>query len=52
MRKLVEWYKKQSDTTKALIWLGVVALIGIILRWDYIVESVTRGFEFYSTGDK
>lgn len=50
MKQIVEWYKNQSDTTKALIWLGVVALIGIILRWDYIMENAARGFEFYSKG--
>lgn len=52
MKKIIDWYRKQSDTTKAMIWLGVIAVIGIILRWDYIMENAARGFNFYSTGGK
>ena len=30
--KIKTWYKAQSDTTKAFIWIGLVALIGIRRR--------------------
>lgn len=46
--KISNWWKKQSDSTKALLLIGTVALIGIILRWNTIVEQAQRGFEFYS----
>lgn len=52
MKRIAEWYKKQSDTTKALIWLGVAAIIGIALRWNYIIDSARSGFEFYSGSGK
>lgn len=47
--KLKKWYKAQSDTTKALIWIGLIAVIGIIIRWDAVVEGVKHGFGFYSS---
>lgn len=46
--KIKTWYKAQSDTTKAFIWIGLVALVGILLRWDAVVEGVKHGFVFYS----
>ncbi len=48
MKKIVQWYRSQSDTTKAFIWLGIICIIGIIIRWDYIVQMASRGFSFYS----
>ena len=45
--KIKTWYKSQSDTTKAFIWIGLVALIGILLRWNAVVEGVKHGFGFY-----
>ena len=47
--KIKTWYKAQSDTTKALLWIGLAALIGIILRWDAVVEGIRHGFRFYSS---
>lgn len=47
--KIADWYRNLSPTAKGLIWVGVIAVIGIILRWDYIIDHVKRGFEFYNT---
>lgn len=47
-RKIKEWYKAQSDTTKAFIWIGIIAAIGIVIRWDAVVEGAAKGFDFYS----
>jgi len=47
-RKIKEWYSSQSDSTKAMIWIGLVCIIGIILRWDAVVEGARKGFNFYS----
>ncbi|MDD2595483.1 MAG: hypothetical protein PHD11_06680 [Bacteroidales bacterium] len=49
LNKIKIWYKSQSDTTKGMIWFGIVLIIGIILRWDYIMEHIAKGFNFYST---
>lgn len=46
--KIKEWYNNQSDSTKAFIWIGAIALIGIICRWNHIVEQARAGFQFYS----
>lgn len=48
MKKIIEWYKSQSDTVKALVWIGVISVIGIILRWEYVVDSISKGFNFYN----
>ena len=47
--KIKTWYSAQTDTTKALLWIGLVAVIGIILRWDAVVEGIRHGFHFYSS---
>jgi len=46
--KIADWYKKQNDTVKAFIWIALICIIGIILRWDAIIDGITRGFKFYS----
>ena len=46
--KIKTWYKAQSDTTKAFIWIGLVALIGILIRWDAVVAGIRPGFGFYA----
>lgn len=48
LKKLKNWYKEQSDSTKAFIWIGIVAVVGIILRWNFVIEQVAKGFRFYS----
>ena len=47
-QKIKAWYNAQSDTTKAFIWIGLVALIGILIRWDAVVAGIKHGFGFYS----
>ena len=46
--KIKTWYSKQTDTTKALLWIGLSAVIGIIFRWHAVVEGIRHGFSFYS----
>jgi len=31
------------------IILIVILIIGIIIRWNFIMESILRGFKFFST---
>ncbi|MCF0163923.1 MAG: hypothetical protein HUJ92_01470 [Bacteroidales bacterium] len=49
--KLKNWYNAQTDTTKAMIWIGLITLVLIIIRWDYVIENIGKGFRFYSTKD-
>ena len=46
--KIKKWYNSQNDTVKAFIWIGIVCIIGIILRWDAVVKGIKKGFEFYN----
>lgn len=46
--KLKNWYTSQSDTVKALLWIGIISIIGIIIRWDAVVAGALKGFRFYS----
>ena len=45
--KLVACFKESTPTTQGLIILCVLLVIGIILRWDYIVSEIFRGFDFF-----
>jgi len=47
-RKLTDWYNGQPDTVKGAIWLGIILVIGIIIRWDFVIDGIRRGFGFYS----
>lgn len=48
-QRIKTWYSAQTDTTKALLWIGLVAIIGILLRWDAVADGIRRGFHFYSS---
>ena len=48
-QKIKSWYAAQSDTTKAPLWIGIIAVIGIMFRWDAVVAGIQRGFHFYSS---
>ena len=47
--KVKTWYAAQTDTTKALLWIGLVAIIGILLRWNAVIDGIKHGFNFYSS---
>lgn len=44
--KLKDWYSAQTPTVKGFIWMGVILIVGIIIRWDYISERVVSSFGF------
>lgn len=44
---LADKFKKLTPVSQGLIILAIILIIGIILRWDHIVEQVKKGFEFY-----
>ena len=45
--KLAQWYKDLTPTGKSMVWLCVLLVIGIIIRWDATVEGIARGFGFF-----
>jgi hypothetical protein len=45
-KKIGEWYKRQTDFTKVCLWMVLALVIGVIIRWNYIVEGAARGFNF------
>ena len=47
-KKIKDWYQRQSDTTKAFIWIGLICIIGIIIRWKAVLAGIAKGFQFYS----
>lgn len=52
LKKITEAFNNLSPTAQGMIILAVVLVIGIILRWDYILEEVTKGFDFFSGNNK
>ncbi|MBP5693223.1 MAG: hypothetical protein J6W86_05875 [Bacteroidales bacterium] len=50
MKKIAEWWKSLDPSMKGLIIIGLICLIGIILRWDYVVGGIRKGFNYYGGG--
>ncbi len=48
IKKLIADFKEMSPTMQGFIILGILLVIGIILRWDYISSEVMRGFNFFN----
>lgn len=48
-QRIKTWYAAQSDTTKAFIWIGLIAIIGILFRWNAVIDGIKHGFNFYSS---
>lgn len=44
----VEKFKTLTPTTQGFIVVGILLIIGIIIRWKYIMEEITRGFNFFN----
>ena len=47
IKKLIERFKNLTPTAQGLIILGIILVIGIIFRWEYIVSEIARGFNFF-----
>ena len=45
--KLAQWYKDLTPTAKSMVWLSILLIIGIIIRWDATMEGIERGFGFF-----
>ncbi len=38
-KKLIGWFNSQSPNVKGYLIIIVILVIGIILRWDFILDS-------------
>lgn len=45
--KLAQWYKELTPTSKSMVVLCILLIIGIIIRWDATMEGIERGFGFF-----
>lgn len=50
-RRLKETFDRQSPTVKTFLILIVLLVIGIIIRWDAVMDGISAGFRFYSTNN-
>ncbi len=48
MKKLVNLWRELDPSMKALVLIAIICLIGIILRWDYVISGIKKGFNFYN----
>lgn len=46
--QFAEWFQKQTPTARALIVLIPLLILGILIRWPYIIDGIRRGFGFYA----
>ena len=50
MKKLLEkiknWYESQTPTAKGMIWMLIILIIGIIIRWDFVSSGILKSFNF------
>ena len=47
IKELKAKFDELTPTAQGLIIVGVVLVIGIILRWNYIITEIGRGFGFF-----
>lgn len=48
LNRFKEWYSEQTPTTKGFLIIGVLLIIGIIIRWDYISRAVLESFGIFN----
>lgn len=44
--RFVEKFKELSPTVQGFIIIGILLIIGIIIRWNYIIEQVKNSIDF------
>ena len=47
LKNISDWWAKQSESVKVLIFIGIVSIIGIIWRWKYIIYAIAKSFNRY-----
>lgn len=47
-KKIIKWYAGLTEMQQGYIILIVLLVIGIILRWNYIIDNIIKGFNYFS----
>ena len=48
IKKTKKWFTGLSETQQGYILLIILLVIGIILRWNYIIDNIIKGFDYFS----
>lgn len=46
LNRFVEKFKELSPTVQGFIIIGILLVIGIVIRWNYIIEQVKNSIDF------
>ncbi|MCI1720879.1 MAG: hypothetical protein LKM37_07750 [Bacteroidales bacterium] len=46
--KIGVWWNKLDPSYKGLVIIGIICIIGIIIRWKHVLSGIARGFGHYS----
>lgn len=47
-KKIYKAFQDLNPNVQGFIILIVILIIGIIIRWDYIIDNIIRGFKYFS----
>jgi hypothetical protein len=42
------WWKALDPSYKGLVIIGIICIIGIIIRWRYVLRGIAKGFGHYA----
>lgn len=48
LNKLKSWFLALPETQKGYILLIIILAFGIIIRWNYIIDNIIKGFSYFS----
>lgn len=48
LKKFTNTFKNLNPNIQGFVILIVILVIGIILRWNYIIDNIIRGFKYFS----
>lgn len=48
LKKITSKFNNQTSTVQAFIIFIIILIIGIALRWNYIVDNIIKGFDYFS----
>lgn len=48
IKKFVKWFSSLSQTQQDYFLLITILIIGIIIRWNYIIDNIIKGFRYFS----
>jgi len=47
--RLIKWFTGLSEIQQGYLILIILLVIGIILRWKYIIDNIIKGFGYFSS---